>query len=253
MTMNTMKNQKERTSHSSKSRSICLFASLLTTLSIGILVSAHDSFAASPDKKKPVKSASKNTPKKAPVPPAAPKPITTPIPPATSTTPAAAQKKPGEANAMFEMKNSDEPTFIDSDSLTLNSETRIFTYIGNVHVKQGDMTLTSDQLDGKYGEDNKIQQMVAKNNVTITKGAGIKATSNRAVYDASKDMVTLMDNPQLFQDGSILSADIVKVYLQENRSLAEGQVRMKLIKSPEAVAKSASATPAPTTTSAPAP
>lgn len=135
-------------------------------------------------------------------------------------------------NALFEMgKDSDEPTYITSNSLTLNSEDKIFTYKGNVSVKKGDMTLTSDQLEGKYGEDNKIKQLVARSNVTITKGDGIKATSNRAIYEADKELVTLLDNPQLFQDGSILTADIVKVFLQENRSMAEGQVSMKLVKS----------------------
>jgi len=127
-------------------------------------------------------------------------------------------------------KDSDEPTYITSNSLTLNSVDRVFVYKGNVSVKKGDMTLTSDTLEGKYGEDNKIKQLIAKNNVVITKGEGIKATSNKAIYEADKELVTLVDNPELTQDGSILTADIVKVFLQENRSIAEGQVNMKLVK-----------------------
>lgn len=130
----------------------------------------------------------------------------------------------------FDMKSSDEPVYINSDALTLNQLKRTFVYTGHVKVTQGDMTLSSDILEGRYNEANKIEELIAKKNVVITKGPNIKATSQRAVYDALKEVVTLTENPQLHQEGSILTADAVKVYLRENRSIAEGQVRMKLIK-----------------------
>jgi lipopolysaccharide export system protein LptA len=141
------------------------------------------------------------------------------------------EKSAKPANPIDAIKGEDshEPTFIDSDSLTLNSNDRTFAYLGNVKVVKGDMTLTSERMDGSYSEDNKIKSLVAKKNVVITKGPTIRATSEKATYDAVKDLITLVENPEITQDGNTLSADTVKIFLQENRSVAEGQVRMKML------------------------
>ncbi len=120
------------------------------------------------------------------------------------------------------------PTFINSDALTLLSKERRFIYKGNVTVTQGDMTLTAQEMEGTYSEDNRIQVLTARTQVTILKGPGIKATGEKAVYTADKSILTLTDNPAIDQEGSTLTADVIKVFLNENRSIAEGQVRMKL-------------------------
>jgi lipopolysaccharide export system protein LptA len=144
-----------------------------------------------------------------------------------------------DTEGLFELGNGSEPTIINSDSLQLNSETRVFTYKGNVHVVQGDMTLTSEELEGRYNQANEIQQLVARNNVHIVKGEKINATSNKAVYTAANEILTLTENPEILQGASVLTADVVKIYLKENRSEAEGQVRVKLIKDDKAKEKSA--------------
>lgn len=141
----------------------------------------------------------------------------------------------------------DEPTFIDADSLTLNSKERTFVYTGNVVVKNGEMTLTSETLDGTYSEQNEIQTLTANKNVVITKGEKLKAYSNKAFYEAKTEIVTLSENPQIDQDGSLLTADIIKLYLAEDRSVAEGQVRMKVVKAQP------SATPTPDPSASPIP
>lgn len=121
------------------------------------------------------------------------------------------------------------PTFIKADSLSLKSDSRTFTYSGNVEVSQGDMKMTAQTMEGNYDENNKIKQLMAKGNVLITKGPQIRATGERAIYDAATETVVLTENPELQQDGSILSADRIRVYLSENRSVGEGTVRVKLI------------------------
>jgi lipopolysaccharide export system protein LptA len=169
--------------------------------------------------------------------PAQQKPTRAPTPKATPKPSTPAKE---EDRALFDFKENNEPTYITADSLSLDTQNRTFVYTGNVKVIQADMTLTSELLEGKYSQENKIQELVARKNVVITKGPSIKATSNRAVYDASKELVTLLENPQLYQNGTILTAERVKVYLRDNRSTAEGQVRMKLVKSTQdAVSSSA--------------
>ena len=123
-----------------------------------------------------------------------------------------------------------EPTYIKSDSLTLKSEERVFVYTGNVEVKQGDMTLTSDNLEGTYDKDNKIEKLTAFSNVVIIKGEDMRATSEKAIYEAKSETVVLTENPELQQNGSVLTADLIRIFLKENRSAAEGSVRVKLVK-----------------------
>jgi lipopolysaccharide export system protein LptA len=157
------------------------------------------------------------------------------------------------------------PTNITSDTLTLNAKTRIFTYKGNVTVTQGDMTLVSKVVEGSYSEKNEIQKIVARGDVIITK-AEIKATSQLATYDAVAGIITLTENPQLQQGESVLIADRIKVYVRENRSQAEGNVRVTFVKkdmpSPAPAGSptpktetdvSAAATPTPAVTPTPAP
>lgn len=122
------------------------------------------------------------------------------------------------------------PTYIKADTLLLKSAEHIFVYNGNVEVKHGDMIITSDSLEGKYDQSNQIQQLVALKNVTITRGEDVRANGERAVYEKSTESVTLTENPELVQNGSVLSADTIKIFLKENRSVAEGEVRVKLIK-----------------------
>ncbi|NMC63943.1 MAG: hypothetical protein GYA55_12340 [SAR324 cluster bacterium] len=122
----------------------------------------------------------------------------------------------------------DDPTFINSQSLTLKQQERLFEYAGAVEVRRGDMLMRSDFLDGKYNEDNQIEEITARNNVIITKGDSLKATCQKAIYNAKTKTVSLMENPELEQNGSVLAADVIKVFLDENRSVAEGQVRVKV-------------------------
>ena len=121
-----------------------------------------------------------------------------------------------------------EPTYISSNSLTLKSQDRVFQYTGNVQVKHGDMTLTADTLDGRYTDKNEIDQLTARKNVVITKADKMHAKCEKAIYDARSKVITLTENPELEQEGNTLMADAIKIFLEENRSVAEGQVRVKV-------------------------
>lgn len=136
-----------------------------------------------------------------------------------------------EASGLFGGDNfGKEPTYVKSDTLTLKGEERVFAYEGNVEVQQGDMTLTAAIVEGSYNEQNEIETLTARTNVVIVKGPEIRASGERAIFDNKSQVVTLTDNPELQQEGSVLTADVIKVFLAENRSAAEGNVRVKLVK-----------------------
>lgn len=136
-------------------------------------------------------------------------------------------------NPLLDTDFSKAPTFIKSDSLILKSEAKKFEYLGNVEVKQGNMLMTCDNLEGFYDDENQIQRLNAKRNVVITKGENIRATSESAVYLRKDETLTLTESPELLQEESVLTADLVRIFLKEDRSVAEGQVRVKLVKSEE--------------------
>jgi lipopolysaccharide export system protein LptA len=151
------------------------------------------------------------------------------------------------------------PTNVTADSLSFNSQKRVFAYQGNVIVTQGDMRLTSKLLEGAYNELNQLQKLTAKGDVLITK-QDIQASGQTAIYDAVASIITLTDNPQLSQNESILTADRIKIYLKENRSQAEGDVRVTFVnnpnnglKSPALTGQAAGQTPAAATTAAATP
>lgn len=140
-----------------------------------------------------------------------------------------AKDKAPEQNALMDLDFNDQPTYIRSKSLSLKSKERVFEYQNDVQVKQGDMTITCKFLTGTYDEQNQIKELIARDNVFITKGEDIRARSEKAIYDAATETVTLTENPELQQKDSVLTADLIRIFLKEDRSTAEGQVRVKLV------------------------
>jgi lipopolysaccharide transport protein LptA len=147
-----------------------------------------------------------------------------------ATTPTLAQEAPpAESEGLMSLDFSAETTVIEADALTLQAKKRAFTYNGNVKVDHGDLKLTCKKLDGTYTEANEIDTLIATQDVYIEKGPTIKATGQRAVFNSIKQTLVLSENPELIQQGSILSADEVVIYLQEDRSEAIGNVRVTIL------------------------
>ena len=100
-----------------------------------------------------------------------------------------------------------------------------------------DLNLKCDLLQVIYNEDNQIEELIALKNVFITKGDTIRARGERAVYEQADESLTLTENPELQQDGSVLTADRIRIFLAEDRSVAEGEVRVKLLRKDEPAQK----------------
>jgi len=138
-----------------------------------------------------------------------------------------------EASGLLTADFGGAPTFISSDSLVLQSQARLLEYQGAVEVIHGDLNLKCDVLQVVYDENNKIEELIALKNVFITKGPNIRARGEKAVYEETEETLTLTENPELQQDGSVLTADLIRIFLAEDRSVAEGEVRVKLLNKDE--------------------
>ena len=151
----------------------------------------------------------------------------------SSNAPTGADKQQStiESAMGFKTGQGNEPLFINSDTLTVESKKRTFTYTGSVKMIQGETNIDADVVVGKYDENNVIQEVICEGNVHMTKGPGLKATSNRAVYTLATHTVVLSEGPEITHEGSTLTADLVRVFLDQDRSEAEGNVKVKVVKS----------------------
>ena len=131
--------------------------------------------------------------------------------------------------AALSNKDSDKPIFISADTLELAADKKQFTYKGNVTVAQGDTTLSAETVTGKYGENSKIKEVVCEKNVTITKGEGMRATSDKAVYIVDSGVIELTKSPEVVHSGNALSADRITIFIDEDRSEADGNVRVRVV------------------------
>lgn len=144
------------------------------------------------------------------------------------------QDKTGSAmKSAFAGENSKDPVFIQSDSLSLNSKERIFTYKGNVKVKRGEVEITTDIMVGRYAENQELETIVCQGNVVVTRPPETRATSNRAFYNLKSGKIELTENPELARGSNVLVADKIIMYVDEDKSEAEGNVRVKVIKTDE--------------------
>jgi lipopolysaccharide export system protein LptA len=141
----------------------------------------------------------------------------------------------------FSGDEKDLPLYVKSDTLTLDSKARVFTYRGNVEATKGSLVITSDVMIGQYDEDSRIQTITAIGNVVITKGETMQAKSNRAVYNVAQARIELTEGPEIIQQGNALSADKVTLYVDEDRSEAEGEVRVKVLKGVDPISAANSA------------
>jgi lipopolysaccharide transport protein LptA len=143
------------------------------------------------------------------------------------------QRGSTSAPAWDDLSSPNVPTVITSKTVSLNSSKKTFIYEGNVSLVKDDLKMNSNKLIGKYNDSQGIDELTALEKVVITKGTQIKARSNKAVYDKKTETMILTENPEVTQEESILTADVVRIFLKENRSLAEGNVRVKLIQKNE--------------------
>ena len=71
-----------------------------------------------------------------------------------------------------------------------------------------------------------MERIIALENVRIKLPEGRTATCAKATYMVRTEVLKMEGNPVLREDGNQLSADIIYFYFTENRSQAEGNVKV---------------------------
>jgi lipopolysaccharide export system protein LptA len=117
-------------------------------------------------------------------------------------------------------RNRHQPIAIEASSLEVQDRTKVATFRGKVHVKQGDTELRCDTLVVFY-EDNgtngaqigpqvsdtqRIKRLEAKGGVIVTQ-KDQTATGNTGVFDMRKNTITLHGNVVVSQGRNVLRGD----------------------------------------------
>ena len=117
---------------------------------------------------------------------------------------------------------SGKPINIKSDSMIIRNKENLAIFTENVHVKQGGMTLDSDQLKvySDYDEKarkNKFKRMEAEGNVNFN-SEDKSVQSNRAVYDVIAGTLVLEGNVHMKDADTVLEGKIFKYDVKTGRS-----------------------------------
>jgi lipopolysaccharide export system protein LptA len=164
---------------------------------------------------------------------------------------AAAQIATGVPNALQGFSvNREQPVHITSKSLEVRDKEKRATFMGDVHVAQGDTTMKSNTLDVFYDQEanptpakpvqrgggaqpaadgqQQIRRLEAKGNVVVTK-LDQTATGETAIFDTAANTVTLSGSVVVTQGGNVLRGELLVVNLTTGVSRFEGRVQGLLL------------------------
>jgi len=158
----------------------------------------------------------------------------------------AQEKKDGFGLGLGALGDGKEPVTVTSDRLEFDYRNNVVVYSGSVNAEQGDLKIKSDELritlkpndeekaegdapDAVDEESARVQEIVASGNVRIDQ-AGRWAVGGKAVFDQRARTFVLTDHPVLHEGPNEVAGDRVVVYLDEDRSVVEGdRTRVKAV------------------------
>lgn len=144
---------------------------------------------------------------------------------------------PGSGLAESYKSNSDKPIDIVADLLEVDDKKKIAIFKGNVSATQGDFNLRAKELQVTYnsegggadkgggagpaGSNSDITQIDAKGKVLVTTNNSHTATSDWAVFDVKKQLVTIGGNVVLSQGTNTIKGSRLVIDLTSGLSRFE--------------------------------
>jgi len=117
-----------------------------------------------------------------------------------------------------------QPVQVDADQLSVNQQTGMATFSGNVIVVQGDMRLQAGEVVIVYSADNRaIQSLRADGGVTLAAGTDA-ATADSAEYSPDTGDLVLIGKVVLTQGAAALSGEKLTLSLKSGTGTMSGRV-----------------------------
>ncbi len=117
------------------------------------------------------------------------------------------------------------PVEVTSDNLSVDQDTGIAIFTGNVLIGQGEMRLSAPRVLVVYlAEQRGIERLEATGGVTLVSGPDA-AESERADYSIEDGVIVMTGNVLLDQGLNALSADRMTVQLSDGTAQMSGRVK----------------------------
>ncbi|HOV05289.1 MAG TPA: LptA/OstA family protein [Kaistiaceae bacterium] len=121
---------------------------------------------------------------------------------------------------------SNDPILIESETLVVQDGGKVATFSGSVVVQQNETKLTTNELKVYYDGDTtgggrqRIKRIEADGNVFVT-NQDQTASGDHAIFDMATEVVTMLGNVELTQNGNAVRGDKLVVNLKTKESRVE--------------------------------
>ena len=123
--------------------------------------------------------------------------------------------------------NSNAPVDVTADRIEVQDRADRAMFVGNVHVKQAELTLDTERLtvaySGGVGADQGVQirRLDASGGVVVTSPSET-ARGNFGIYDLDRKLITLVGAVQLTRGGSQVNGSRLVIDLTSGRAVIDG-------------------------------
>ena len=119
--------------------------------------------------------------------------------------------------------DSNAPVDVSADRIEVQDRVDRAVFVGNVKVRQAELTLDTQRLTVAYsgGEGIQIQRLDAAGGVTV-RSPSETARGNFAVYDLDRKLITLVGDVQLNRGGSHVNGQRLVIDLDSGRAVIDG-------------------------------
>ena len=137
------------------------------------------------------------------------------------------------------------PVDVTADSMEYSADKNTVVFHGNVEAIRGDFKMWSDKLTlmlkSKGNKDEKpakkansmanaagdLDRVIAEKNVRFKNGAQ-HGTSDKATFFAQKNILVLEGDPVLHDGDNSIRGNVIRYFLNENRSVIEGSPKKRV-------------------------
>jgi lipopolysaccharide transport protein LptA len=138
---------------------------------------------------------------------------------------------PRDLRSLLQLQGDREKGELIIESSTLELETgpdegRLLTFIGNVHVRQGDLELRAEWLEADYPpQDSEPSRLLARGAVQVDQ-PGQRAHCAEAEYVRAQDRLTCRGEARLVQGCDVVAGESIEFDLASNRVRVIGAARV---------------------------
>ena len=142
---------------------------------------------------------------------------------ALAGTTALAQSQQQQPVSALKGHDSDAPVDVNADRIEVQDRADRAMFVGNVHVRQAELTLDTQRLTVAYSSNGGVQirRLDAAGGVTVHSPSET-AKGDFGIYDLDRKLITLIGNVQLNRDQNQVNGARLVIDLDSGRAVVDG-------------------------------